>query len=73
MGAALRSAPSTSPPPPPSAATVAKYFKETEVPSRPLMDEVLEEEFKTKEDIASAQAGVSLAMSMEDIFEFSAV
>ena len=36
------------------------------------MDEVLEEEFRTEDDIASIQAGISLAMSMEDIFEFLA-
>ena len=62
MAVTHRSTPSASPP---SLAAVA------EIPSRPLIDEVLEEEIKTEEDIASAQAGISLAMSIEDIFRFS--
>ena len=69
MAAALRSAPSASPPPP-IATPTAELFDEIEVSSRLLMDEVLKEEFKKEEDIASAQAGINLAMSMEDIFGF---
>ena len=62
MVVARRSAPSASPP---SSLIVV------EIPSRPLTNEVLEEEFGTKDDIASAQAKISLAMSMDDLFEFS--
>ena len=71
MAATLKFAPSASPPPPAPTA-VAAVFLETEVPSRPLMDEVLQEEFRTEDDIAFAQVGISLAMSIEDIFGFLA-
>ena len=60
MATACRSASSASSP---AAAAV-------QISSRPLIDEVLEEDFRTKEDIASAQARISLEMSMEDIFGF---
>ena len=68
MAAALRSAPSASPPSSPVIVVVAVV----EIPFRPLTDEVLEEEFGTKDGIAFAQARIRLAMSMEDMFGFLA-
>ena len=63
MAAALSSAPSASPSPLAAAAA--------ESPSRPVMDEVLEEEIRTEADIASVQDGINLVMSIEDMFGFS--
>ena len=73
MATARRFAPSTSPPS--SSIEAAKDSIEattTEISSRPLIDEVLEDEFRTEDDITSAQAGISLAISMDDIFRFLA-
>ena len=71
MAAALNPAPSASPPSSPAPAAPVVAVAAAEISSRPLIDEVLEEDFGTEEDIASAQAGINLAMSMEDIFGFS--
>ena len=66
MAVARRSTPSAFPPSPTAVAVVA-----VEIPFRLFTDEVLEEELRIENDIALAQAGISLAMSIEDILEFS--
>ena len=69
MAIARRFAPFASPP---SSPIVVVAAVAVEIPSRPLIDEVLEDEFRIEEDIASAQDRISLAMSMDNIFLFSA-
>ena len=71
MAVVLSSSLTTSPPPPPAIfATECPSPVAPEVPSRPLIEEVLEEEeeIRRDKDIASAQIDIDLAMLMGNIF-----